>query len=279
MDGRQGAARRRSAPGELVGPSLQPLSRERARGANPFYGSREKVSPGATDEGMRPLTKVYAAIERAGFVPRGAVRLDDGERGGLLADVRAIVLIGVAGRRGWDAFAASPEAKDRGADPLDRFSRRVIDALAADFGAVALFPFGGPPHWPFQQWARRAEPVHRSPIGVLIHPTYGLWHAYRGALAFVEALDVPPLEASQSPCGSCGERPCLNACPVGAFSADGYDVAACAAHLKSVAGADCMSAGCLARRACPVGAEYAHGPEQTGFTMRAFLRAREGCTS
>ncbi len=36
-----------------------------------------------------------------------------------------------------------------------------------------------------------------------------------------------------------------------------------------------MTGGCLARRACPVGAEQAHGPEQAAFTMRAFLRARE----
>jgi hypothetical protein len=224
---------------------------------------------------MQPLTKVYAAIERAGLAARGAFCLAQSERTGALAQVRTVVLAGVAGRRGWDAFAASPEAKDGGADPLDRFSRRVVDALGADLGAKALYPFGGPPHWPFQQWARRAERVHPSPIAVLIHPTYGLWHAYRGALAFVEALDVRPLEASQSPCETCGERPCLSACPVGAFSNQGYDVAACAAHLTSAAGADCMAAGCLARRACPVGAEHAHGPEQAAFTMRAFLRARD----
>jgi ferredoxin len=221
------------------------------------------------------IETVFSAIERAGLAARGAFRLAGSERAGALAQVRTIVLVGVAGRRGWNAFAASPEAKDGGADPLDRFSRRVIDALGGDLGAKALYPFGGPPHWPFQQWARRAEPVHPSPIGVLIHPTYGLWHSYRGALAFVEALEVVPLEPSQSPCDSCRDRPCLRACPVGAFSADGYDVAACAAHLRSVAGGDCMTGGCLARRACPVGAEHRHGPDQAAFTMRAFLQARD----
>ena len=97
----------------------------------------------------------------------------------------------MAGREGWGAFAASPEAHDGLEHPLDRFSRRVIEALARDLGALALFPFGGPPYWPFQQWARRAEPVHPSPIGLLIHPRYGLWHSYRGALGFREALDIP----------------------------------------------------------------------------------------
>jgi ferredoxin len=221
------------------------------------------------------IETVFSEIERTGLVPRGALRLVESERTEALADVGGIVLVGMAGRAGWDAFAASPEARDGIVHPLDRFSRRVIDALAVDLGAIALYPFGGPPYWPFQQWARRCEPVHPSPIGLLIHPTYGLWHSYRGALAFAEALEVPLLEASQSPCDSCRERACLGACPVGAFALDGYDVGACAAHLRSAAGAACMTCGCLARRACPVGAWHAHGPEQAAFTMRAFLHARE----
>jgi len=35
-----------------------------------------------------------------------------------------------------------------------------------------------------------------------------------------------------------------------------------------------MEGGCLARRACPVGAEHAHQPAQAAFHMRAFLAAR-----
>jgi ferredoxin len=221
------------------------------------------------------IDTVLAAVERTGLAPRGAFALAGDERRGALADVGAIVLAGFAGRSGWDAFAASPEAADGADHPLDRWSRRVIEALALELGATAFFPFGGPPFWPFQQWAQRAEPVHPSPIGVLIHPRFGLWHSYRGALGFREALDVAEPAAAPSPCDSCRERWCLNACPVGAFSAAGYDVAACAGHLKRAEGADCMEAGCRARRACPIGAEHAYGREQAYFTMRAFLRARE----
>ena len=224
---------------------------------------------------MSDLSSVLPAIERAGLVARGAFLLSDDERQGALADARTIVLVGMAGRSGWDVFSASPEARDGADHPLDRFSRRVIGALAEGLGAAALYPFGDPPHFPFQRWARRCEPVHPSPLGLLIHPVYGLWHSYRGALGFPEALDVPAWEATPSPCETCRGRPCLSACPVGAFFVGGYDVAACAAHLRSAAGAECMSGGCLARRACPVGAEHAHGAEQAAFTMRAFLRARE----
>ncbi len=226
-----------------------------------------------TPDGPPTIDQVFAAIEAAGFAARGAFLLSDAERAGPLASVRTIALVGVAGRRGWDAFAVSPEAGDGGPHPLDRFSRRVIDRLADAFGAVALYPFGGPPHWPFQQWARRAEPVHPSPVGMLIHPRYGLWHSYRGALGLSEALAPPPLDAAPSPCDSCQAKPCLHACPVGAFTGAGYDVPACATHLSQPAGAACMSGGCLARRACPVGAAEAQGPEQASFTMRAFRRA------
>ncbi len=152
----------------------------------------------------------------------------------------------------------------------------LSSASAHELGATAFFPFGGPPWLPFQQWARRAEPVHASPIGVLIHPRYGLWHSYRGALGFSEALAVPELKPVPSPCDSCAGRWCLKACPVGAFSAAGYEVAACAAHVKSPAGADCMALGCRARRACPVGAEHAYPPEQANFHMRAFLKGQRG---
>ena len=220
------------------------------------------------------IETILFAIEQAGLVPRGALSFADDERTGELADVRTIVLAGMAGRDGWSAFAASREASDGLDHPLDRWSRRLIEGLAGELGAKALFPFGGPPFWPFQQWARRAEPVHPSPIGLLIHPRHGLWHSYRGALAFAEVLAIPEPGAIPSPCGSCSGRWCLKTCPVGAFSATGYDVDACAGHLKNAAGADCMAFGCRARRACPVGVEHAYRPEQANFLMRAFLGAQ-----
>jgi hypothetical protein len=200
----------------------------------------------------------------------------DSERAGEVDGIHTIVLAGMAGRGGWSAFAASPEASDGLADPLDRWSRRVIEGLARELGGKPLFPFGGPPFLPFQQWARRAEAVHPSPIGILIHPRYGLWHSYRGALGLSEALAIPEPAAVPSPCESCSGRWCLKACPVAAFSSVGYNVSACARHLKSAAGADCMGFGCRARRACPVGAEYAYGPDEANFLMRAFLNGQDG---
>lgn len=181
-----------------------------------------------------------------------------------------LVLAGNAGPGMWDAFTA---ARDPERDLLDDWSRDVLRALAESLGAVALFPFSEP-HLPFQRWARKAEACHASPLGMFIHPDHGLWHGYRGALAFAEHLPLPAADTRPSPCASCRDRPCLDACPVGAFSAAaGYDVPACTAHLAGPDGADCMSLGCRARRACPVGQSARYRPEQAAFHMKAFLRA------
>ncbi len=223
---------------------------------------------------MLALAPIVAAVEERGLVARGAFALDESDRRLDLDGVNAIVLVGAAGARGWSAFAGSPEARDGLADPLDRWSRRVIGALAAALGARPLYPFGGPPYLPFQRWAMRAEAVHVSPLGMLIHPDYGLWHSYRGALAFAQPIAIPPVARRANPCETCATRPCLSACPVSAFTTEGYDVAACAAHLRKLEGSACMEGGCLARRACPGGAGHAQQPAQARFHMRAFLSAR-----
>ena len=82
------------------------------------------------------------------------------------------------------------------------------------------------PIFPFQRWAMKVEPVFPSPIGILIHPDYGLWHAYRAAICLHQAIPVPSRDDRPSPCDSCADKPCLSTCPVGAFSRDGYDVPA-----------------------------------------------------
>ena len=198
----------------------------------------------------------------------GVPALPDGAPAGTL------VLAGFVGRGQWPVFAASPEASDGRANPLDRWSRRVIGGLAIAFGAAALYPFEGPPWLPFQRWAMQAEPVHRSALGMLIHPDWGLWHSYRGALAFAERLILPERVERPSPCDACAAKPCLGACPVGAFTLERYDVAACAAHLRSPRGTDCLELGCRAREACPIGAAHRFGRDQAGFHMRAFLASR-----
>lgn len=216
------------------------------------------------------LGDIERSLQEAGLTPRGAFHPAAGDGVPPFAagtPARTLVLAGNAGPRMWRAFDAA-----RAGQPvtLDAWCARVLSALAARLGARALFPFERP-YLPFQRWAMRAEACHASPLGLLIHPDYGLWHGYRGALLFADAIELPPPDRRASPCASCAERPCLSACPAGAFDGTAYDVPACARHLAGLPEPDCMQRGCLARHACPIGADYRYAPEQARFHMRAFL--------
>jgi epoxyqueuosine reductase len=177
-----------------------------------------------------------------------------------------LVLLGPDGPAAWRRFQGSVEANDGEADPLDRWSQRVVSALAAELGGQALFPFGGPPYLPFTAWARRSGEAWVSPVGLLVHARLGLFVSYRGALALPARLLLPQPPAR--PCGGC-ERPCLDACPVGALTAAGYDLAACHGFLDSGPGQDCLGRGCAVRRACPVG-KGLRTELQSAFHMAAF---------
>jgi ferredoxin len=210
-----------------------------------------------------------------GLAVRGGFYPEPGELAAALPGVSAacIVLLGFTGSVQWHHFASSPEARDGEPHPLDRWSRRMIGTLAHEFGAVDIYP-SARPLLPFQRFSRRSEPVHPSPIGLLIHPKWGLWHAYRGALVLERRIDLPAIEQAPSPCAACAAQPCLSACPVQAFRGGSYDVEACARHVESPAGSECRERGCLARRACPIGTEFGYLEEQARFHTAAFLRAR-----
>lgn len=212
------------------------------------------------------IASLTATLQPHGLILRGGFHPDAVEGG--VEGAKTILLVGNAGPAMWQAF--EPQI-DGGGNPLDRWTERVIEPVAARFKVRAVYPFG-PDAPPFQRWALRAEAVYPSPIGILIHPEYGLWHAYRAALLFSERLDLPARSGAENPCESCAEKPCLSACPVGAFTGSAYDVSACAAHVTSPA-ADCNALGCHARNACPVGAKWRYPEAETRFHMAAFSRS------
>jgi epoxyqueuosine reductase QueG len=211
---------------------------------------------------------VLAAIRRAGFTPFGWFEPGPGD--GLPEGIHFVILIGNAGP---DMFRRFARERDPSVDKLDDWTRDVVNHLARDIDAQAAYPFDKP-HPPILTWARRAGAGHASPLGLNIHPTYGLWHAYRAAMLFPVAFDLPKVSAGSHPCESCVAKPCLTACPVNAFDGHTYDVPSCTSHIGSVAGEACMAAGCKARRACPVGQGFAYEPNQMKFHMRAFLAAQ-----
>lgn len=211
-----------------------------------------------------PALEARLAEERLEVL--GGFAVAEGEEG-FPAGTRTLLLLGPLEPGFWPHLQAQPEWAEP--DPVDRWSRRVIGRIACDLGAKALFPFGGAPYHPFYQWALRTGRVWDSPVRLLVHSAQGLMVSFRGALALKEVVEVPP--PAVRPCEGCA-APCLTACPAGALTGAGYDVPACHAWLDRPEGAECLSGGCLVRRACPVSQSYARLPEQSAYHMGQFHR-------
>ncbi|MCY1744176.1 ferredoxin [Ensifer sp. SL37] len=230
------------------------------------------TAPSATAD--KTIETIRAALAPHGLFLRGTVNFASGEAAPLLVDGRlaaSVVLIGNIGGSLWQPFSAWRQARSDGggADPLDNWSKAVINPVAGEQGATAFFP-SDPPWQPFQQWAMRAEGLKPSPLGILIHSRFGLWHGYRGALAFGIPLGETGEASASRPCDHCLEKPCISGCPASALAGERFDVGRCRGHLRTDAGrAGCLANGCLSRAACPVGSQYRYPPEQLRFHMSA----------
>ncbi|MET3594812.1 ferredoxin [Mesorhizobium shonense] len=219
---------------------------------------------------------IAVALAAHGLIPRGGFRFasDEAAPAGLSgAPAKCALLVGQAGAAPWPHFqrwlaGQPPQAI---ANPLDTWSRAVIGAVAQEFGARMVSP-SDRPYLPFQQWAMRAERLKPSPLGVLMHPQYGLWHAYRGALLFEEEIFLPEPHQTIHLCDTCADKPCLKSCPVDAYSEQRFGHHACLSHVRGPRGEPCRAGGCLDRNACPYGAAYRYPPEVQAFHMAAFAR-------
>ena len=236
--------------------------------------------------------RIEAPLAGSGLFLRGAFHPRPEDAVPPLSDGRAagtVALIGNAGNDLWRAFrAGDPDMAAR--HPLDHWVAGYLRA-AADALDAELVDAMRPPWPPIQQWAVRAGAGHRAPINLVIHPEYGLWHTFRGALLTAEKLPLPEAPALDNPCETCAGKPCLTTCPADAFAlpetktetgnetgnetgggtfAD-FDPPACVDHVESPAGRGCRTAGCRARRACPVGRPWAYDREPAAYHMAAVV--------
>lgn len=202
------------------------------------------------------IERITDLLSLSGLILRGGFNFASED-----APAKAVLLVGHGGADYWPHFQEWRAQNDGVADPLDAWSRHVINGVANEVGAKAVYP-SERPYLPFQQWAMRAEGLKPSPLGILMHPEFGLWHAYRGALLFDRPLPLDDAHEARHLCDTCEDKPCLAACPVGAFSKDGYDVGACRVHVLGE-GPTCREQGCIARNACP----------HDGFRYRAEVQA------
>lgn len=225
------------------------------------------------------ISWIYQRLADAGLLSFGALVLtqDLCAKGVINLSGKPALLIGNAGTSMWGKFSQSPEYCDGESDPMNRWTRRMLDEISCTVSCQVYYPFDEP-YWPFQRLAQAAAGVRPSPLGILIHPEYGLWHAFRGLMVFEDdgeiASQIKDITGFRDemihPCDTCLDKPCLSACPVKAFTGEQLLVDECFSHLDSGNGPKCMDTSCQARRACPVGKEYTYDVEQLQFHMRYY---------
>jgi epoxyqueuosine reductase len=192
----------------------------------------------------------------------------------LPATPRSIVLIGNGGGDFWRAFSDFADRNSgwrERANPLDDFTREIIErevvAAARDAGArcVAIYPFvNGGPLLNFIELAKVTGLGGPSIIGVVLHPTYGPWMAFRAALIIDVEVELPGAATGFDPCPTCVPRSCIAACPATAVSFPaGWDIPKCLTHRIEVE-ADC-AARCHARVACVVGPEHRYPDDELAY--------------
>jgi len=225
--------------------------------------------------GRDVLTEVSAAAAAHGLVIRGGFNFDAGDSSPPAPSgeaAKSVLLVGQAGAASWPHFVAWRKRQPADfTNPLDTWARETIGAVATQFGARAVSP-SDRPFLPFQQWAMRAERLKPSPLGILMHPEYGLWHAYRGALLFDVEISIQAPAEQIHLCDLCAGKPCLKSCPADAYSERGFAHKSCLDHVRSQAGAACRDRGCLDRNVCPYGVAYRYPAEVQAFHMAAFMR-------
>lgn len=155
-------------------------------------------------------------------------------------------------------------------DAIDDWVRaEVSQALdAAGVRHQALFP-GGDVALPLQALGESLAWGRASPMQISIHAEWGTWMAYRA----VFWLDLPlPLwgqAQAAHPCEHCAHRACEQACPADALRPLWRGEACAQQRLRQAS--PCAN-NCLARRACPVGADWAYGDAQMAYHSGQSLR-------
>lgn len=186
-----------------------------------------------------------------------------------LAHYARLVLIGNAGTALWPALLRFGLFTD---DPLDYYSRtRTLEfgeRYLDDPAPLLLFPQAY--NVPLQRLGTLAGWQQPSPLGLGIHPVYGLWFAYRAAFLSTLPLPLTCEPVRPSPCTDCRDRPCASACPAGAIGPV-FDLPTCA-DFRLRPDSSCADR-CLSRLACPVGAEFRYPVAQIRYHYAHSLKA------
>lgn len=188
-----------------------------------------------------------------------------------LLPYKQLILLAHGGSRLWQALATNGLAAD---NPVDDFSIKIARAFFTqhhpDLNYEIIYP--GPAPIGLQQLGHLAGWHHDSPFKVGVNKHWGSWYAYR-AVVLTDSAFTPTLNTDlQSPCTNCTEKFCITACPAGACDRD-FELMKCINFRKQPA-SPCRNQ-CLARLACPAGAEHRYSDAQVHYHYSVSMKTIE----
>jgi epoxyqueuosine reductase len=241
-----------------------------------------------------PISPIIEKVRRAGapyglnLVATAAVERYDAAvaapyRASAIAPAsRTIIVVGNGGGALWTALrrhaGAHPGWFER-ANPLDDFTREIVEgeiAPAARIGgatAHVVYPFmHDAATLNFIELGKAAGLAGPSILGVVVHPIYGPWIAFRAAILIDQEIDAPGDAAGFDPCPSCTVRSCIPACPVEAIAfPSGWDIPKCLTH-RVEDEPDCAPR-CHARAGCVLGPQHRYPDDELAYHQMRALRA------
>tara|TARA_B100000686_G_scaffold250597_1_gene260823 strand:+ start:53 stop:790 length:738 start_codon:yes stop_codon:yes gene_type:complete len=182
-----------------------------------------------------------------------------------------LVMLGMGGFALWDWMTTQDLSNE--ADPFDAVSRRVALEVAERFWGdpIPRLLYPGDALIPLQQLGRWAGWSVPSPLGLDVSPVFGLWFAFRVAMLTLADLPFSERRPTMSPCDTCDDQPCIQACPVGAVrKKEVFDRQRCQEKRFE----DQFGCGikCHSRLACPIGIKWRYPQRQLHYHGERSLR-------
>lgn len=184
---------------------------------------------------------------------------------------RQVILVGHGGRDLWTSLDPEQRQAD---DPIDTHTRQLVSSLLNASPQCRSFEFVYPPSdkpVPLIGLGALAGWHRASKFRVGINQLYGTWYAYRALVVADSDFEVTRPMSGASPCDGCAAKPCMAACPVSAVGEARFDFEACYRY-RLTDGSACSHT-CLARVACPVGADHRYAPDQIEYHYGLSLKS------
>jgi len=188
---------------------------------------------------------------------------------GIRPGERQLILLGHGGRLLWERIQVNGCT---GEHPIDDYTLHTIRRCFAEHLPETRYRILYPGDHPvgLQALGTLAGWHHASPFMVGIDGEWGTWYAYRAVILADTDFRPSPAVDRDSPCASCGDKPCISACPAKAMAGGAFALDKCLTFRKRHDSPCAIT--CLARLACPVGSAHRYDAGQLDHAYAASLQ-------